>query len=400
MAYLGYMQLGCGELANASRVVEHLSAGCHECRNLSLGYDSTWPDLPYDDTPPWYRESNSAAQDFVGVWPMSIEGLDSIPIERKVDELICAGGASPIARDTSRTIDVEVLVVACSAAGAHYGLQWLNCQLRQATSMRGVELVFLAAHPEDTGLGPVDLWRTISGVVLTEAPKIGDYLGLGGSTQHRQASVYRVTFQLTALSPYVYGPIDTRIIAWDSTVEQPVTWVHQPDCADPGDCDLPVLFAEGCIPERVVIPPAPVPLCGGCLPLCSVQENTWTLYADPPSWFCETTVSMRITNTGDQPLTALFTWQPADSDDSCDVTGELVVNGLAPGATAVADSVGGRPYALVDGCQVRQVGVVTTNTGRPWQATTLDRSIDWRLTALTEPSASMYATVSLQSREA
>lgn len=417
MTYLGYLQLDCRELANANRVVDHLnglsavqhdySGGDCGCRHLRVGYDSTWPGLTYDrDVTPWHNDSVPASDQFVGVWPMSITGLDSVPVQRDVVDLVCAGGAAPVHRDTVRVIDVEVLVVGCTNAGAQFGLQWLACQLRQATVRGGTELDFLAAHPEDSTRPPAELeaelFRSVRSVVLTQAPTVTDYSGKGNGHPNRQASVLRVQFQLTALNPYVYENPTMFQVSWNSVQNLPIQWTHQPNCTTTEACELPVLFAAGCEPERVIVRPAPIPTCAGCLPLCEVEERRWVMEADPTDMCGDTTVSMRITNTAETPLTGTFWWHQAGEydNDVCSRFGSVTVNGLPQGATAVLDSIGGRPYALIGGQRVRQVGVVSTSSGAPWSSLLLDRGLAWELVAQVEPGASFYTTIASQGRDA
>ena len=95
MAYRGYWELNCAELANTNRVVAHLTGeGCGHCRNLKVPYDDSWPDLAYHPEPPWFSPSVAASSEFVGVWVMNVVGLDSVPVSREVADLICSGGVA------------------------------------------------------------------------------------------------------------------------------------------------------------------------------------------------------------------------------------------------------------------------------------------------------------------
>lgn len=402
MAYRGYWQLNCAELANTNRVIDHLTGqGCAHCRNLRVPYDDSWPGLTYAIEPPWFSESVPASAEFVGIWVMNVVGLDTVPVQRDIANLICSGGAATPHRDAFREIEFEALVVACTNRGARFGLNWLACHLRAGANRGGVELNFYNAHPEEMTEDPDTLWRSVRGTVLTQNAQVIEYAGLGGSQRNRQASVYRVNWKLAALNPYVYSrPVDHQVI-WDSTSTQPIEWVHAPDCVSPESCKLPVLFAAGCEPVRLDLSPAVVPRCGGCMPLCDIEVRRWTIAPDEsalPS--CETTTaSMRVTNSSEEQLTLNTYWEPTDSVDPCDRINAMQINGLERYATIVADSIGGRPYAIVNGVRTRQVGVVTTPSGMPWSGAVLDRSVSWDLVVESPPGADFDMTVTFCERD-
>jgi hypothetical protein len=401
MPYRGYWELNCAELANSSRVVSHLTgAGCASCRRLVVPYDDTWPGLVYAPEPPWMNEAVPQSSEFAGVWVMDVRGLDGVPIQRDVTELVCSGAAAGPHRDNSRTIEFEALVVGCTNAGARFGLNWLNCQLRAATMAGGVEMNYYAAHPEEETVDPETLWRNVRSCVLTAPATVSEYSGKGGSNRHRQASVLRVVWSLTALNPYVFGPARTADVIWDAVEALPIEWVHAPDCESPLDCALPVLFAAGCEPQQINVTAAVPPLCSGCLPVCEIETRRWAMAADPGVQCWDSVMSTRITNTHPtEPLTAHFHWRPVGSTDICDRVGEMSINGLAPYATAVADAVGGRPYVILDSQRVRQVGIVTGQSGAPWSPLSLDRSLPWELVAESEPGATYNVSVTSQERE-
>lgn len=416
--FRGWFALDGEEFANSSRVLAHLTptaprsdgelAAPMTCScDVTLPYADTWTGLraaladdPYTiDTAPWIDASRPESREFAGVWVMDVQGVDSVPLQREVSESICAGGVASRARDASRTVTFSALVLACTNAGARYGLSWLNCVLRQANVRGGVRLDFFKAHPEDTAATADTLRRTAFGAVLTKPPAVTDFAGKGGSARHRQASIYRVDWEMVLTRPYFFGAPTSAAVAWDSVAEDAITWAHAPDCEGDSACDLPTIFNADCpLPEVPLTMTAP-PTCGGCLPVCSIERRVWELTATPGA--CEeTVVSLRVVNDGEEPLTVNFFWQPCESVDRCERVSPLQVSGLPGGMTAVADSVTGRPYIDLDGVQQRQVGIVSTPSGAPWQATLLDTMMCWELVAESAPGARYHVIVETRDRDA
>lgn len=406
--FRGWLAVDGIEVANSSRVVSHLTGpdpmpcAC----NLTVSYDDSWTGLeealnngPYVITSaPWYDPARPESAEFAGVWIMSAEGFDSVQMAREITESVCAGGSAGVARDTTQKLAFSALVVACTNAGAEYGRNWLACQLRRANVNGGVLLDYYKAHPEDTAATAASLRRVRHSVVLTQPPTVVDLSGKGGSHQHRQASVYRVEFELTALNPYAYGTKTVVPVVWDSTGLESIEWAHAPDCTDTAACDLPTIYNADCSPPNIPIAPAVIPTCGGCLPLCQIERRAVQIPSMPGS--CETTVvSVRVTNTGAVPLTVIMYWQPCGSTEQCDRVYPLQVSGLPVGTTAVADSITGRPYADVGGIPHRQVGIVSTPTGAPWRRTLLDPSVCWELVAESAPDADYTVSIELQERD-
>lgn len=415
MAFRGYFALGGQEIANSSRVVDHLnpplpvddeapSPFC-DC-SLKTPYDDSWTGLraALGDDPyvipnaPWYTPAHPQSAEFAGVWVMDVKGLDAVPVERTISEVICAGGAAGPPRDATKEITFSALIVACTNAGAEFGLKWLNCQLRAMAHRGTTELTYYQAHPEDTAAVAATLKRRLTGVVLTSSATVSELAGKGGGHRHRQANVYRVEFTLVALHPYAYADPVTVPVVWDTEGSEAISWVHAPDCSTPGACNTPILYNADCTPEVIPITAAPVPSCGGCLPVCDIERKVFEL--PTALTVCdETAVTTRITNNGPDNLTVNFYWQPCGSVDICDRVHPLQISGLPAGVTAVADSIGARPYVEVGGQRQRQVGIISTATGQPWQPMVIDRMDCWELVAETTDTADFDVELILSDRE-
>lgn len=407
--FRGWMAIDGAEVANSSRVITHMTTdGMMACQcNITIPYDDSWTGLeaeigggPYEiSNAPWYDPARPESAEFAGVWLMNADGFDTIAMSRDIAESICAGGSAGVARDTTQQFTFSALVVACTNAGARYGINWLSCRLRAANARGGVVMDYYKAHPQDTAAPPASLRRARHGVVLTSAPTVVELSGKGGSERHRQASVFRVEWEMVALNPYAYGTKQVVPVVWDSVAEESIEWAHAPNCEDTGACDLPTIYNADCIPPDLPIAAAVPPSCGGCLPLCAIERRVVAI-TDLPGTCDVTTVSVRVINEDPvENLTVIMYWQPCGSTEACDRVYPLQVSGLPPGVIAVADSITGRPYADVGGVPHRQVGIVGTPSGAPWRRTLLETSGCWELVAESAPGALYSVTVELQERD-
>lgn len=419
MVFRGYFSLAGQEFANSSRALAHIAPTVPtrddqvvtpmvcSC-DVRLPYDDTWPGLAADlgDDPyvledaPWFDAARPESTEFAGVWVLDVQGFDAVPVSREVVESICAGGTASRARDTSRTVTFSALLFACSNAGAEYGKNWLACVLRAGDVRGGAMLALYGAHPSGTAAAPEDLRRYAFGAVLTKAPVVTDFIGKGGSARHRQASGYRVEWEMVLTRPYLYGQNRVLAVDWDTEVEESITWAHAPDCEGDSACELPTIYNADCVQPEIPLSITDIPTCGGCLPLCSIMRRTWELPASGASTCDTTAASLRITNDGETPLTVNFFWRPCGSTDRCDRSGLLQVSGLPAGMTVVVDSVTGRPYIENDGVQQRQVGIVSTPSGAPWTSTLLDTVMCQELVAESVPGAEYSVLVELRDRDA
>lgn len=410
--FRGWLQLGDREIANSSRVVTLAGArgtptsdtaltgaACAPCRNLQVGYDDSWPGLrdylgdpPYEDitTAPWY-DGSDASREFYGVWVMSIDGGDAIPIAVDVTDALCSGGVAGRHRDTYSTLSISALIWACTNRGARYGLRWLNCQLR--TARTPTVLRYLDAHPE-SGTAD-DLERARRQVIVSAPATITEVMGRPVA-DHQQASLFRVDWELTALDPYAWTTSTVRPVVWDSQAVEQIEWAHAPDCAS-GTCELPELLSTTCPPAIIDTRPAPIPVCGGCLPVCEIETRTWQL--DLTGSGCDLTAVSTTVTAGAEDVTAQFWWRPCGSVSDCDITGRLQITGLPAGEAVIADSVDGRGYAVIAGARGRQRGIIGTPTGAPWRGTLLEPGC-WELVAQSAPGLDYTVAIETTGRNA
>lgn len=417
--FRGWMSLGGAEIANTSRLLAHASPaaltdatvfssnpcwnGCH----LDVAYDDSWPGLQSylgDSTyaltnAPWYDAAIPQSTEFLGIWVLKVDGDGPTPVDRSVNDAICAGGVAGPSRAKARVITVQALLIGCTNPGVMYGLEWLACRLRAATLLEGTTLDFLLAHPENSAASAASLRRTMNRVVLTQEPRINDTYN-NFSAANRQGRMMTVSFELTVLDPYTYTPAVTQTVTWDTSVTESITWAHPPSCQDPSSCDeIPILASVTCVPNVVDTRPAQPPTCSGCTPVCSVQTRTKVLPEATGAFCVDEAYSFTIT-AGASAVSANFWLRPCGVTTLCERTAFLSLSGLPAGATVVADSVAGRAYGIIGGQQVRQLGIVYTPSGAPWTPAIVDASECWELVAQHEPGLSYTVQASVRGRAA
>lgn len=417
--FRGYFLLDGEELSNTSRVVAHMTpvtpvadddiSTIMDCAcQFQIPYDDSWTGLQAEigDDPyvianaPWYNPARPESAEFAGIWVMEVTGFDSVNVQREVAESLCAGGVAGRARDGARTVTFSALVIACSNAGARYGINWLSCVLRRANATPGgVVLEGYKAHPQGTTATPASLRRSMYGTVLTANPVTVENMGRDNGVEHRQASVFRVEWEMVITSPYLFGAATVITVTWDSTVLESITWAHAPNCDTASDCSLPTVYNADCVPPNISLSATVIPTCGGCLPICDIEKRTWELPTQ--IGMCDDTlITVRVTNNDVDPLTVIMWWQPCGSLDTCDRGSPLQISGLAPAQTVVADSVTGRPYVDVGGTPHRQVGIVSTPSGAPWRPTVLESMVCWELVAESAPGANYSVAIEMRDRDA
>ena len=383
---------------------------CFGCRE-SVGYDDSWPGLPamLQDTiyrpelAPWYTTRSPESAEFAGIWVLDVKGLDVTPAERTITELAGSGAAAGPARDASRRVSFDALLLACTNAGLTYGLQWLTCQLRDTLDRSDSILRYLAAHPSGSAADPATLVREVHGVTMASAPSVSNAVNTARG-EHSQATMYRVTWEMVVLHPYAYLPSIPLAVEWDTVVSEPIQWTHAADCVQPSKCDpMPVLFGTDCVPEKIEMVTSPPPSCGGCLPVCAVQTHVYEVPVfDYPMRCRETAVSLSITNHADSGgLTLQGYFRLCGTPEECDDNRWPVqITGLPPSAELVLDGISGRYWVNYSGRRRRPVGILGTPSGAPWRPPIIDRSQCWEFVVQTDGYAQFDVSMSLTDREA
>lgn len=381
---------------------------CGSC-STEVSYDDSWPGLREflgdniyrPELAPWYSTELPESGEFGGVWVMKVDGLGATPVDRPITQMTGSGAAAGPHRDLPRTITFEALMIACTHAGVEFGMDWLSCILRDTTDNTASVLRYLAASPAHSGVDPASLVREVHGVVLTKEPRVIEERNTRAG-QHHQANLYRVSWEMTVLSPYSYLPQVIVPVDWDEITRQPVNWIHAADCDKPATCsDMPVLFSADCVPEEIAILDTPPPVCGGCLPVGEIDKYSFRIPTMEYAFRCrDTAVSIAIRNTGETPLTLQAFLRVCGTDVRCeDNRFPLQVSGLPPLTELMLDGISGRFWAIYDERKHRAVGIVGTPNGAPWRPPRIDRETCWDFIVQTASSSDFDVTMTLTDRE-
>lgn len=382
---------------------------CFSCRG-EVVYDDSWDDLQawLGDTiyrpelAPWYSTQVPESAEFGGIWVMDVKGLDAAPSQRDIVEMAGDGGAPGPGRLSSRLITFDALLVACTNAGLTHGFQWLKNQIRSTVDRDDSVLRFMSAHPGDSAADPTTLVRELHGVVMTREPQITQAVNAGRG-EHQQATMYRVTWELTATRPHTYAPPITLPVAWDEIEMVPISWVHAAECKEPDTCaPMPALFAPDCVIDLVPVVATPPPTCGGCMPVCGVSTYTYLVPTfSRPFRTRETAVTMNIVNRGASNLTLQGFWQRCNARSDCDTDQwPIQVTNLPPTGVLTLDGITKGHHVYLGGRKRRPYGMVATPDGRPWRPPVIDRSECWEFVVVADADATFDVTLTLIDREA
>jgi hypothetical protein len=381
--------------------------GCVSTASVAGG--DTWPDLMtyLQDTiyrvelAPWFNLNLPQSAEFGGVWVMDAKGFGPPATDRPVQEMVGSGATSSPHRFTSRKLSFDALLIACTNAGLEYGVQWLQCQLEATIDQDGV-LRYFMAHP-NTAADPDDLVRELHGVIMTQSVASQQAYNARGRP-NQQATMYRVSFELTAQDPYAYlPPIVLSDITFDTITTENIAWVLTP-CDQPSDCDTsPVLLSATAPPEQVTLDTThPPPILGGELPVCQLERQIYNLPEfDTPTWCRETAVTITITNNSTLPLTLQAYWKNCTAPEECDTDQFPVqIAGLPPFCTIILDGITRRYSAVFANRTMIPMGIVGTPDGVPWTPPVIDRTQCWQFEVLAPVAADFSVELDLYDREA
>jgi hypothetical protein len=271
--YVGYMEYGDRELFNNNRLDAYANTlvrtlnvrACDTCDSLDEEYVD-----PVSDPAPWYSASDPLSADFVGLLPLSIEGLEGDVREAQATQRHGDGGYISRVRRPIREVRFTALLIANSEAGLEYGMDWLRGTLNAGN--RGpvfgaaaaftapdfidinaqcggdrVDLTFYESCP--VGSATADkMYRTLRRATTVDGPNmLQKYASKSGY-------MYRVEFTLSSGDPFVYSK-ETAPIAPDLATGDMPTYT----CTAPPP--LATITDPACPP--VPSPPRPpvVPIC-------------------------------------------------------------------------------------------------------------------------------------------
>ena len=401
MAHRGYFQLGQTEIANTARTVAYMRNGVRNA-STEVVTDDSWPMLAYflgrdtdwqrpevDHDCPWYDRTESASAEFAGVWVLRADGLDTTPLDRDVIEGAVAGGGFGVLRTPPREVEMEALVLGATPAGLHYGLGWLGSALRGDNCQDGGgprNLTFLEAAPgfdaqqtpEQVAVLGAAQSRMLAQVALTGPVQVDEWLSPWVAEQ-RGATVARVTFTLTAGSPWVWRT-PTRLLTGLTPAlgtAQSLTFENVGPGGVLADCDVDGGLLVDPAADPLVALPRPVSPAAavGMQPLLS-RRSRWQLDAGRLPRWAETVPTVRV-HTGPQAERAVrIQWVQGNAvtqqDVTCGSVGEALIGYLPANSTLTLDAVTGDATVLTsDGRLLDATPVVTGRWGGPWRAPVL-----------------------------
>lgn len=403
-----YLSLDTAELANTRRVLSLVgnfgvtptsddvfqqSTECR-CRNLTTGYDDSWPGLQtylghstYSDPAqtPWY-DGTAASTEFHGIWVTKVGGADTIDFARETEDSICSFGVANAHRDRMRVLEFEALLWACTHRGAQFGKNWLDCRLRYAsTGFR--ELNFFEYHPEQLPSSEGDLaWRSFRKVIYSKKLEIKDSLGRP-TKDNQQNSTYLVSWGLTALDPYSWKKSNLwTSMVWVGPVLKDITFTTGAPCDI--DCtESEDLVSTTCPPTTLQLQSTSLDTCGFCYGVCDYNQYTYNVNLTTLPTCSAVAPQIQINNpSASVPFSGHFFWRPVGSTAECDEVGHGTISGLPPLSTVILDSVEGKAYAIPaillgssdPTVRSRERGIVSTLQGAPWSPVFLGAG-NWEL---------------------
>lgn len=413
MSWEGWFELEGSELINTSRTEAYARQ-----RRLSwfrAGYDndSLGPLLgeTYStallDNAPWVDSDDPASLDFLGYYPISVDGLEDSTRGAELIEFTDDGGRTGRIRHSPISIVFNGLLVATSDAGAEYGMRWLReitlggpCGANQF----GGDLCYLASEPYLGAEGDAEdcmnlLRRRLRKVTVPGAPTVERKLSLSDGSE-----AWVVQFTAVAGVPWRYAA-ETPVLAGflDPAVEDPIV---DPDVdydvdafgfdLDEIDC-TEQLWGPLYDPLRptLLAPPAPptIPLGGAPLPSSWRRRQVIIPGGAVPLWNdVVPTITLRPGQYDARNVRLRFYSDPMETGDSytnpCAFCGDLLVTYIPGGTTLTIDGELEQVYIDMPGGERRRAeSLVLTTAGLPFNWPLLTCGTQYVFTVDTEKTA-------------
>lgn len=405
MAWSGYFEYGGTEIINAARTEAY-------ARNAGIGWfkpvyqpESTqavpWLlgdgeyDSPLQDDAPWtdYRDPDS--YDFLGAYPLSVQGIEDSTWTANVVENVADGGVIGGVRKGTRSVVFQVVLVARSVCGAESGMRWLRealggrpCLGPATGGCGGHDLCYFRCPPLvdfDGDADPADClpdWhRNLRNVSALTGPTVGSkqFITDGGAA-------WIVDFTMAAGNPYEWGQEQPVVAGFcDPRVQVPYVGgvvpdggsfdmdgtvfseyhcpkptyqpLFDPECpavipppglpSVPMSCyDFPVNFSR----RQFVIPPDHIPLWQEEVPLITIKAFTHAVHNLRIRFYAD------VLDTGDPSV------------DPCNYCGDMVFSYIPRNTTMVFDGADRQVYveALGGGSRRRADSLVFATDGEPF----------------------------------
>lgn len=393
--YRGLLRLGTTELANTRRTVAYFEN--MRCQTtLDVLHDDSWVDVhrylqhpayttPTEDGAPWLVESRPETAEFLGVWVLNVEGMDSAPLAREGVESAGAGGGFPAPRWSIREMNFEALVVGATPAGLEYGLEWLNSALvqDQHQPLGGTrEMLFLQSAPyvgwtasdEEVVAAGVEQERRLVDVVLTKPVVVDERFG-AYLPDPSQSIVAKVSFSLSAGNPFVWkAPRELfRAVQLSKGREESVYFERVDEKGNWSGTVVPddaALF-DPALPKPVALPRPMTPFtAAGVMPFLS-RRSVITVAGDlvRPWETMVPTVTIRAGARAERSVRVQWVRGSDIKRLAADSLGEAIVSYIPAGATLTLDGISGKATVVLAGeSTVRDAtSVVAGRNGAPWR---------------------------------
>lgn len=231
MPYIGYLKYDGQEIVNAARVskyVENLMPqfgleNCADCDGIEAALDEEYT-TPIVDNAPWFDPNNGPTENFYGVYPLSVSGVEDSNRQVAQTELIGNGTSFGRPRVTGKDVRVTALLIGRDSAAVESGMEWLNRALDGPCGGRddcqGATLEYYSACPPkqdwsgvprvpvrwDTATfpGEAGLWSPTGDVTVSAfGNPLWNFLTAGASVYRQVLNLipgqsYRMTFQASA----------------------------------------------------------------------------------------------------------------------------------------------------------------------------------------------------------
>lgn len=290
--YHGWLSFAGNEIINAQRAARYCAQGAPGLNlrdalgaldsDLALALGDEMYESPMVDQAPWFDPNDQDTNEFYGLYPLAITGIDDSTIAASYQQLALGGAVANLSRNLGREILVRCLMIAGSPAGMEAGKRWLNAAMDpgNVAACTSQSLCFFSSEPivnlDTPGFVSVEdcvsaYRRSMFSVSVITAPKVL-------SQRVREGAVVReVSFLLLAETPHIFGEpvftgaIESFVVGYavdeNPCVATAVTPIADPDCPPVPMLALAPVIADECLTlpaewSRFLmdIPPTVVPL--------------------------------------------------------------------------------------------------------------------------------------------
>lgn len=415
MAWMGYYEIDGQEIINVSRTEKYASANGIPLRavfrNSALGpmLGQTYT-TPIADNAPWIDPAQPESSQFLGLYPLSITGIEDATTFSVVTESVLDGGVASRPRSSSRTIVFSALIVATTDCGAEYGMRWLRNALQGAPcapgGCTGSTLCYLRCEP-GTGSTLVSLERSLHRVTPTLGPTISRKSPLSTCS----GEVWQVDWTMVAGMPYEFASEKPLVANFNDGAVN--FYVNSAYNSEGYDSDGVTTTESVCLPDvyRPVYDPAcpqviaPPPIPGipvGCFDFpTEFERRFFTIPKEEiPTWGqVVPTIEFKVGVVEVRNLRLRFYSDVLGlgdpNTDPCGYCGDIVFSYLPAGSTFIFDGVERTTQVLSPGNPARRAdAVVFKSDGTPFDWPELACGVDYLVT-LDLPAGEVLPTVSM-----